>query len=163
MKPTEVLLTHLVYFSLLLFIYTTASAGSMNWEISAFKPCTDQTSVIYHFTPLPTGTMLPCSLWCCSEQQCSFTSSSIWSSHKQGQTLRRISVSFWSITTSKDGEGRTQTGRAFLALLNTLMGSPKREASSPCSQWRNTTSHITLHNTGWSIKRGWALSCAWHD
>lgn len=62
------------------------------------------------------------------------------------ESLRRISVGFWCITTSRDGEGRIQTGRGFLALLSTLMGSPTREASPPCSQWRNTTSphYITL-------------------
>lgn len=64
------------------------------------------------------------------------------------ESLGRISVGFWCITTSRDGVGRIQTGRGFLALLSTLMGSltPTREASPPCSQWRNTTAphYITL-------------------
>lgn len=64
------------------------------------------------------------------------------------ESLRRISVGFWCITTSRDGEGRIQTGRGFLALFSTLMGrtTPTREASPPCSQWRNTTAphYVTL-------------------
>lgn len=62
------------------------------------------------------------------------------------ESLRRISVGFWCITTSRDGEEKIQTGRGFLALLSALTGSPTTEASPPCSQWRNIAAphYITL-------------------
>lgn len=77
------------------------------------------------------------------------------------ECLGRISVGFWCIITSRDGEGRIQTGRGFRALLSTLMRSPTRKASPPCSQCRNTTAphYITLAEA----PKGDLHSCARHD
>ena len=118
----------------------------MTWNIScwqlelmrsALKPCTDQTH--RHLSLIAPLVHTECFL---------VSFDAVWIHVKlhlvlpQAGTerLRRISVAFWWITTSGDGEGRIHTERGFLALLNTLMGTLTRGALLPHSQWRNTTS-----------------------
>lgn len=133
-------------------------------EISAFKPRIDQTCQSF-LSPITALSQTVLARWCWRLMQ---FCTAVWLHVKLHlvlpqagtESLRRISVGFWCITTSRDGEGGIQTGRGFLALLSTLMGSPTREASPP-SQWRNTaTSHyITLAEA----PKGDSHLCAWHD
>lgn len=115
-------------------------AGSLNWEIiRQYTSCWSKLSV----TALP-DMVLPCSLWCSFAQQRGFVSSSIWSSHKQGQSRWRISVAFWRITTSRGGKRRFQIEKGLL--VHWLM----RILVVEVSPLHSVNQHYinTLHNMG---------------